>query len=72
MMAGGERIMDRYYKRMLTYFKKNSTYNAFVHFIGGIGIGFLLTYPIAGTHPVRWGVAFLFVWFMGHVWAATQ
>jgi len=47
------------YKRMLKYFSKRPFYSAVVHVVAGIGIGFLLTYTVAGDHPVRWGVAFL-------------
>ncbi len=56
----------------MKYFEKHPNTNSFIHVIGGIGIGFLLTYPLAGSHPVRWGIAFLVLSVLGHVWAATQ
>ncbi|MBI3385461.1 hypothetical protein HY031_00030 [Candidatus Gottesmanbacteria bacterium] len=64
--------MTKYYKRAMKYFEKHPNTNSFIHVIGGIGIGFLLTYPLAGSHPVRWGIAFLVLSVLGHVWAATQ
>jgi len=43
-----------------------------VHVLGGIGIGFLLAYPVAGVHPVRWGLLFLGLSIAGHVWAGYK
>jgi len=57
------------YGKMLKYFGKRPFYNAVVHTILGVGIGFLLTYTVAGVHPVRWGVAFLVIAFIGHLQA---
>lgn len=62
--------MEKYYKRMLKYFSKNPSYNSWIHFIAGLGAGFLLTYPLAGSHPVRWGLFALAVAVIGHLWAA--
>ncbi len=64
--------MEKSYKRMLKYFGKNPNFSSWVHFFGGVGVGFLLTYPLAGSHPVRWGVAFVAISILGHIWAATQ
>ncbi len=60
------------YTRMLRYFGKRPFYNAVVHTIFGIGIGFLLTYTVAGTHPVRWGIAFIVIALLGHLQAIKQ
>lgn len=38
-------------------------------FIMGIGLGALLTYPIFGSHPVKWGIAFIIV---GLIWYFVQ
>ena len=43
-----------------------------IHALGGVGVGFLLTYPVAGVHPVRWGVACIALAIAGHVWAGMQ
>ncbi len=51
---------------------KYPQYNAIVHALGGIGIGFLLAYPLAGSHPVRWGLAFLGLSILGHLWAIKK
>lgn len=64
--------MQKFYKKMLTYFTKHSSYNAYVHFLGGIGVGFLLAYPLAGIHPVRWGLLFLGLSLAGHIWAGYR
>jgi hypothetical protein len=57
---------------MMKYYTKHPTDNAIVHTLAGIGIGFLLTYPVVGMHPVRFGVAFLALAVIGHLYAATQ
>lgn len=57
---------------MMKFFAKNPKFNSLVHLLAGMGIGFLLTYPVAGSHPVRWGVGFLALAVLGHVWAATR
>lgn len=64
--------MQKFYKKMLTYFAKHSNYNAYVHFLGGIGVGFLLAYPVTGIHPVRWGLFFLGLSLTGHIWAGYK
>lgn len=38
-------------------------------FLMGIGIGGLLTYPIFGSHPVKWGVALIAI---GLIWCFVQ
>ena len=50
------------------YFKQHPAYHSIVHMIGGIGIGVLLTYPLAGSHPLRWGAAFLALAILGHLY----
>jgi len=57
------------YKKALKYFSKRPAYNALVHIIIGIGVGFLLTYSVAGIHPIRWGIAFLIIGIIGHLQA---
>ncbi len=63
------RLYKKYEGRAMKYFGKYPNYNALIHVIGGIGIGFLLTYPLAGSHPIRWGVAFIILSIVGHWWA---
>ena len=58
--------MIRYMKKVLAFAKKNPAYVAVIHAIGGIGIGILIASPVAGIHPVRWGVAFLAISILGH------
>lgn len=48
---------------------KYPAYNATIHALGGIGIGILIASPIAGTHPVRFGVTFLVLSILGHIYA---
>jgi len=60
------------YTQMLKYFGKRPFFNAVVHTILGIGIGFLLTYTVAGIHPVRWGVAFVVIALFGHLQAMKK
>jgi hypothetical protein len=64
--------MTKYIKATLRYFERHAQYNSAVNILLGIGIGALLTYPVAGSHPVRFGLVFLVLGVLGHVWAATQ
>lgn len=55
------------FKKMEKYYSKHVWENSLAHLLIGIGFGFLLTYPMAATHPVRWGVAFLLVGLVWHL-----
>lgn len=59
-------------KKIVKYMSKHPHYNAGVHWLGGVGLGFLLAYPVAREHPVRWGVAFLVLSLLGHLKAAMD
>lgn len=54
-------------KTAFSYFKKHPAYSAMVHLSGGIGIGILITYPVVGTHPLRWGLILLMVLVLGYL-----
>jgi hypothetical protein len=69
---GKKVILMKFYKSMMKYFAKYPDQNAFVHLLGGVGIGFLLTYPAAGAHPVRWGLSFIALALVGYLWAGNQ
>ena len=56
-------------KNGLAFIKKHPAYNATIHALGGVGIGILIASPIAGTHPIRFGLAFIIVSALGHVYA---
>jgi F0F1-type ATP synthase assembly protein I len=64
--------MNQLCKKLKKYFSKYPLINALIHVCVGVGLGFLLTYPVAGIHPVRWGVVFLTFGLIGHVVAATH
>ena len=55
-------------KKAMAFMKKHPKYNAIIHALGGVGVGILIAYPIAGIHPVRFGVAFLLVSALGHLY----
>ena len=61
--------MSKSLKKAVKYMKDNPVYHASVHSIGGIGVGILVAGPLAGVHPVRWGVAFVVVAVLGHLYA---
>jgi len=42
--------------------------NAFVNILIGIGLGILLSRPLALDHPVRWGVGFLVAGLLGYAY----
>ena len=54
------------------YFSRHPYTNALVHLVGGVGVGILITYPMVGTHPVRWGVTLIALAFIGHVYSYYQ
>lgn len=56
------------YKKIENYFKQHPTYNSIVHILAGMGIGVLITYPIVGTHPLRWGLVLLVLGVLGHLY----
>lgn len=60
--------MFKKYKIIRKYFKEHIDYNGFVHMFAGIGIGILITYPLVGNHPLRWGMVFLLVAVLGHLY----
>lgn len=61
-----------YLKKAEKYFAKHTWYNGFVHVLAGMGIGILITYPVAGSHPVRWGLALLGLAILGHLWPLIE
>lgn len=56
------------YRQFDKYFAKHVTYNSIVHLIIGIGVGLLITHPLADPHPVRWGLVFLSVGIVAHMY----
>lgn len=56
------------YKQIEAYFKKYPIYNGAVHVLVGMGAGILLTYPLVGDHPLRWGVTLLALGLVGHLY----
>lgn len=56
-------------KKAMTFMKKHPAYTSSIHAIGGVGVGILIASPLAGVHPVRWGVALLIISLLGHIYA---
>lgn len=56
----------------MKYFRQHEMFNSLTHVLAGIGIGILITYPFAGSHPVRWALVFLALGVGGHIWAMTH
>lgn len=57
-------------KKVKQYFSKHPGRNAISHLFIGIGLGILITYPFIGIHPLRWGVFFLALGVIGHLYAS--
>ncbi len=55
-------------KTIENYFKSHVTFNAAVHMLAGVGLGILVTYPLVGAHPMRWGWLFLGLGIAGHLY----
>lgn len=56
-------------KKINSFFGKHVLFNSTIHFIGGVGLGILITYPLIGQHPVRWGVTLIIIALLGHLYA---
>lgn len=52
----------------MKFFKAHPTYNSVIHVFAGTGLGIIIARPFIGPHPVRWGVAFVLVSVLGHVY----
>ncbi len=61
-----------FFKKTEKYFKQHPAYNATAHFLGGLGIGILITYPFIGSHPVRWGVLFIALAILAHLYPTLK
>lgn len=57
------------YKKGLVYFERHPLHSVLINVLLGIGLGVLLTYPVAGIHPLRWGETFLVIGVLGYLWA---
>ena len=69
-MRGGYVFMKQLLKmekQMLKYFKSHPRYNSFVHAIIGMGVGVMITYPLVGVHPVKWGAVLLGIGILAHL-----
>lgn len=55
----------------MNYFKNHVEYNAFVHVLAGIGLGILIASPLTFPHPVRWGLIFVGLSVLGHLYTIT-
>lgn len=55
-------------KKVENYFSKHVSFNSAVHLLAGIGIGVLLTHPLFDGHTVRFGLAFLALGLLGHLY----
>ena len=51
--------MIKLYKKIHKYFSSHPMFNGFTHLLIGIGAGILVTYPLVVAHPVRWGLLFI-------------
>ncbi len=64
--------MKKFSKSARKYLGAHTQFSGLVHLLFGIGIGVILTYPIAGVHPLRFGFMFLVLGILGYVWAGMQ
>lgn len=59
-------------KKVEKYFSRHIYQNSFFHVMVGIGFGILLTHDFFDPHPLRYGVGFLLIGALGHVFAYTN
>lgn len=55
-------------KKITAYFKKFPAYNSVIHLLAGTGLGILITYPLVGSHPVRWGLLLVVIGLVGYLY----
>lgn len=70
-IQGGDLIV-KHYKNLKKYLSKYPDVNGLIHLVLGVGMGILITYPLVGSHPVRWGLLLIALGVIGHIWAATR
>ena len=58
-------------KKVYTYFSKHPAYCASVHFLGGVGLGILLTHTLIDPHTMRWGLGLIALAILGHLYPLT-
>ncbi len=56
------------YKKAMKYMSAHPYYNSTIHVIIGVGLGILITYPLVGEHPIRWGIALVTLGVLGHLY----
>ena len=56
------------YRQLVAHAKKHPHYNAVIHALIGLGIGILLARPVFTVHPMRWGILFLALGLLGHLY----
>ncbi|HLD04453.1 MAG TPA: hypothetical protein VJG90_01925 [Candidatus Nanoarchaeia archaeon] len=54
--------------RLYSYFKKHTAFTDFIHVLLGLGLGFI----IAGGTLLNWGLLFLAIGLLGHIYAFTR
>lgn len=59
-------------KQIKQYLSQHPYFNGGIHILVGIGVGMLLTYPLAGAHPVRWGIGFIVLGILGHLYPLVK
>lgn len=57
-----------WFRRTYAYFKNHTAVTNFMHIAAGLGIGFL----IAGGDLLTWGVLFLLLSIVGHIYAFVK
>lgn len=59
-------------ERLLKFFKAHPRYNATAHLLIGVGLGILMTHEMADPHPLRWGLSFLALGTVVHLYPVLQ
>ncbi|MFH0936765.1 MAG: hypothetical protein V1808_00520 [Candidatus Daviesbacteria bacterium] len=54
-----------------SYLKSHFSYALIVIILLGMGLGILITYPLVGSHPLRWGFGFLALGIAGYLYPLT-
>ncbi len=61
-------MFNSFWKRGVKSMSRHPWFNSWSHLVAGVGIGIIVARPLAVDHPIRWGVGFLAVFVLMHLY----
>lgn len=60
------------FKKLEKYYTRHVWYAKAVYVLTGVGLGVLITYPLIGEHPLRWGTLLLVLGLFGSLYPLLE